>query len=348
MTTAVSSSELCSRGVRRRDQGDVYGALADFEEALRGDPCLVEAWNNSGAIRFALGDAAGALADFDHAIAGRPGYPEPHNNRGLVRSQLGDLRGALADFDRAIGLHPRYADALVNRGTARLALGDVVGALEDFDRAVGIRPDCVEAYRGRASALRAWGGAAAALADGDRLLGLVPEREAVLVHHLRAGALCDLNRFAEAADACTRAIELDPAFCTAYISRGNARYHQRDPAGFADYFHAYQLDPSATVAEVTRILRQDAERDPKGVLENCRKHLRISRDDVLPYARRGLTLVLLGREAEAAPDLAEFLRRLPEWRGFIGDLIDASKAHAGPRGSAGCGRPVVAGGFPHR
>jgi tetratricopeptide (TPR) repeat protein len=325
MERTTSSREPCSHGIVRRDHGDLDGALSDFDWALRADPDRAEAWNNRGATRFARGDLEGALADFDQALGRCPGYAEAHNNRGIARHRLGDHRGALADFDRALELRPRYAEALLNRGHTRLILNDLTGALADLDRAIGIRPDCAEAYHGRAAALRAWGDPAGALADYDRLLALLPPRALAPIHHLRAGVLFEQKRFAEAAAACTQALEIEPDFCTAYLSRGNARYHLRDRGAAADYELAFDLDPQAAAAEVVRILREDLQRDVEEVLENCRKHLRINPDDGMARARRGLTLLLLGRDAEAAPDLEELLRWRPDWEGALALVIAAAR-----------------------
>jgi hypothetical protein len=44
-------------------------------------------------------------------------------------------------------------------------------------------------------------------------------------------------------------------------------------------------------------------RDAAAILTNCDKHLRIRADDVTALARRGLTLLILGRQPEAEPDL---------------------------------------------
>ncbi len=64
------------------------------------------------------------------------------------------------------------------------------------------------------------------------------------------------------------------------------------------------------------------------MLENCRKHIRINPDDLVAYARRGLTLLLQGRDAEAEADFQQILRRGPEWQGPLRLLIDAARRRA--------------------
>jgi serine/threonine-protein kinase len=310
--------------------GDADAALAisrcaDFERAVEADSGSAEAWNNRGATRYVRGDRAGALADFNRALELRPRYAEAANNRGIVRHALGDRAGALADFDLALAIQPRYAEALCNRGGARHAAADLDGAVADFDRAVGIRPDYAEAYHGRASVLQAGRDLDGAVADYDRALRLIPAHAAAPVWHLRGGVRFHQRRFAEAVADYDRALAINPQLCMVYISRGSARYHMRDPAALADYATAFALDGAATAAEVIRLLAADAAEDADAVLKNCRQHIRICPEDVMAYARRGLTLVILGRAAEAAPDLAQVLRRSPEWKERLDLLIETAR-----------------------
>jgi tetratricopeptide (TPR) repeat protein len=309
----------------RHAQGDVRGALADFESAITADPQWGEAWNNRGAARHALGDLNGALSDFDRALEINPRSAEACNNRGLVHHLKGERAEALADFDQALLLRPRYVEALGNRAAARQAAGDLNGAVADYDRAIGIRPDWGEAYFGRAAVLHALGDLDAAIADYGQALRLLPHHAAARVYHLRAGLQALQRRFVDALADCDQAIALDSGFCMAYVSRGNVRYHLRDMSAPLDYATAFELDRQATAAEILRILREDIRTDADAALKNCRQHLRICPQDVVARVRRGLMLLLLGREADAAADLDEVLGRNPGWRDHLVLLIEMAK-----------------------
>ena len=319
-----AAREHCSRGTSRHAQGDVAGAIAEFDRAIEVSPDCAEAWNNRGATRHSMGDLAAAMADFDRALTINARYAEAYNNRGIVRHLFRDLAGALADFDRALEIRPRYAECLSNRGTTRRALGDMDGAIADYDRAIGVRPDYAEAYLGRAAVLHAQQNHDAALADYDQVLRLIPRQFAAPVYHLRTGVYAVLRRFADALADCNRALEIDPRFCMAYISRGNSRYHLRDMQAHSDYRTAFQIDAQASASECIRILVTNMQDDTAAVLENCRQHVRICPDDVVAYARRGLTLLLMGNEEEAARDFGECLRRSPEWKEHIELLIETA------------------------
>src|SRR5262249_36171714 len=127
-------------------------------------------------------------------------------------------------------------------------------------------------------------------------------------------------RFADAIADYSRALEINPQFFTAYVSRANARHHMRDQEAIVDYHAAFRINPHGAAAEIIRILILNYQEDGDLVFENCRKHLRIYPDDIVAFARRGLTFSLLSKEAEAARDFQEILRRSPEWKETL-DLL---------------------------
>jgi tetratricopeptide (TPR) repeat protein len=91
------------------------------------DPLTANAYTSRGLARYRQGDVDGAIADWDAAIRLHPGLPRPYTNRGSARYLKGDLEGALADLDHAIQINPQLAEAYCNRGAVRLALDNLEG-----------------------------------------------------------------------------------------------------------------------------------------------------------------------------------------------------------------------------
>ena len=304
------------------------GALVAFREAALADPDYAEPWNNQGLILHGLGRLAEALAHLDQALAIRPDYAEALTNRGRVHQALGDKVRAKADFDRAVTLAPESAEsaALVhNRAMLRLEEGDLAGALEGFSRALELDPSHTPTYRARGTARKDNGDLAGALADFEKALELAATENRAAAYHGRGSVRVLQNDFHGALEDYERALALEPENFLFHISRGNARYHLRDPRGLRDYRAAFGLDAGGAGREFARLLTADAQRDPDGVLDNCAKHIRIDSRDVLAYARRGLTLISLGREVEAEADLARFREWAPAMRVHLQNVVELIK-----------------------
>jgi serine/threonine-protein kinase len=329
----LGAEALNRRAIARFSQGDPAGALDDFSQAVALAPGYAEAWNNSGLVRQVLGRLGEALADFDQALAARPDYPEALTNRGRARQALGDLAGARADLDWALACAsgPFVASVLHNRAALRQAQGDLAAALADLNLALRIDPEHTASYVCRGLARKEAGDLSGARADLDAALERAAPHNQATVYHARGGVRVLQNDFAGAIADYDQAIALEPENHLYYLSRGNARYHRRDVRGAVDFRMAFRLDPEGTAREVARLLAADTQRDAAAVLDNCDKHLRLSDRDALAHARRGLTLLLVGREAEAARDLARFRALVPDLAPLLARVIDLAREHRDSR-----------------
>src|SRR5262245_41610833 len=79
MNPVRTAREYVIRGATRQAEGDLAGAIAEFDQALALDPHCWEASNNRGFLRQLQGDLGGAIGDFDRAIQLNLAYPEAHN-----------------------------------------------------------------------------------------------------------------------------------------------------------------------------------------------------------------------------------------------------------------------------
>ncbi len=133
------------RGQAHERQGDLQGALADYDEAVRlfpanATPAYLLALR--GSVRLALGDVAGAKADLDSAVRLDPRLVEARESRALARRKAGDLQGALSDMDEAVRLADGSFSGFTLAQRARLfrAQGDITAALADLVEATRILP----------------------------------------------------------------------------------------------------------------------------------------------------------------------------------------------------------------
>jgi len=80
--------------------GNLAGAIARYEQALRSDPLCASAWFNLGVARHDSGDARGALSAYAEAVAVDPTMVDAHFNAATVCEALGDRQRALRHWHR--------------------------------------------------------------------------------------------------------------------------------------------------------------------------------------------------------------------------------------------------------
>jgi tetratricopeptide (TPR) repeat protein len=114
--------------------GEPATALGPFDEAIRLDPNLADAYTNRGASYNALGQYQRAIQDLDEAIKLNPRMALAYNNRGNSFGNLDQLQRSIEDYDEAIRLNPQFALAYSNRALAYTYLGRDDDARSDIER----------------------------------------------------------------------------------------------------------------------------------------------------------------------------------------------------------------------
>ena len=228
MDTA-QARDYCDRGTRATPQGDLRGAVADFQRALEIDPDYPEAWNNRGAARHALGTSPARPPTSTAPWNSAPATPRPTTTAASSAMPWGTSPGR---WPTSTG--PWRSTPL--RRSAEEPSDDPPGT--GGPRRGGRRPRPGDRHRpARCRSLPRPGGGppgagrpgrgARRLRHGPAALPAPSPPRSITCGPASASAQ---RRFADALADCERALEIDPGFCMAYISRGNARYHLRDLA----------------------------------------------------------------------------------------------------------------------
>lgn len=241
------AAEAYRWGVRARLKemdGDIDGAIADYDKAIAVYPQDPQPYNARAVLKKAKGDLAGTIADYDQAIALNPKKDAEiiYANRGSARQESGDDDGALADYNQALALKPDYAVIYNNRAFIRKSKDDLDGALADFDKAIALEPDNAQFYSNRAATRQAQGDLTGAAADYDKPVALNPQRP--MAYYERAS----FRRFANDIDGAItdygQVCTLAPKAALGYFSRGVTRQVKGEwEAAVADYDKAMTADP---------------------------------------------------------------------------------------------------------
>jgi tetratricopeptide (TPR) repeat protein len=176
-----SDENFVNRGIEKAKNGDLDGALADFDRAIELNPKDDAPYYNRAQTKRLKKDAAGAIADYTRAIERGSTNPAAYNNRGNARAENNDQDGAIADYTRAIELKPDYARAYYNRAVAKEAKGDKAGAAADFKHAQQLDPSLVtdesvaDSSSNGAAANSGAAGTTVSLLDGKLTLDIPPD-----------------------------------------------------------------------------------------------------------------------------------------------------------------------------
>lgn len=230
-----------NRGLVRRELGDLNAALTDYDRCLRLNPRKYEAWHSRGIVRFDQGDYSAALRDFDRAIELKKNFAEAWNGRGLALHSLGQEDEALTAFNRCLQFRPQLGAAFSNRGNAWRAKGQLALAIADLDKAVELDPQTAGNWNNRANLRFQLGDLAGAEADYNEAAKLRPT---ALIFNNRGLLKQAAQRFAEALEDFSRAIEFNPQFAAAYENRSKLlRQLGRESEATRDLAESERLQP---------------------------------------------------------------------------------------------------------
>ncbi len=117
-----------------------HDSVTLWDRAIAVEPDNNIAYNNRGTGKQLKGDVSGARADYEVAVRLHPLHWDARVNRAWARRMMGDFDGAIADYTELIRRSPRYAYGYDARGLARAAKSDFDGAVSDYRTALRLTP----------------------------------------------------------------------------------------------------------------------------------------------------------------------------------------------------------------
>jgi tetratricopeptide (TPR) repeat protein len=226
-TAALEALDFFRQGVDKLNRGEDRTAIEYFNQALRLNPNLADAYSYRGTIRHDKGDYQGAIQDYNQVLRINPHNADMYSSRGMARATLGDRWGAIQDYNQALEIDANCAHAYLNRGHARLELEDFQGAIADCNQVLRIHPN-------RATNVTV---------TGLQALALLNRGYARMQLEDYQGAMEDFNQ----------TIQINPNLAEAYFNRGLSRAVQEEyQDAIADFDQAIQINPNYAQAYLNR------------------------------------------------------------------------------------------------
>lgn len=223
-------------------KGDLTGAMADLDLAIRYNPNHWVCWEARGEICELQKDWDRAAENYGRAMECEVRVPTPYEHRAALRDRRGDSAGALADYGEAIHRFPRSAGPWIERGKLKSRLDDRKGAIADLDEGLRLNPLDAAGVYVRGQCRYALGDPDSAFQDFTAAIRLDPTmRDA----HLNRGAIFGLRKkFPEAIDDFTAELWLNPKSPDALRNRGVAfRAIRMRPQAIADFEQLLRIAP---------------------------------------------------------------------------------------------------------
>jgi Tfp pilus assembly protein PilF len=125
LVASEPAAERNSSGVKLLDQGQMDGAIAEFQKALASDPRYFPARLNLAFAYERAGKIEDAMAAYRSAIDAQPGNFFAHNNLGVLYDKTGQHEAAVAELEKALAIEPGNSLASKNLDNSKKNLAAI-------------------------------------------------------------------------------------------------------------------------------------------------------------------------------------------------------------------------------
>lgn len=224
-------------------KGEYHKALPYFTKSIRLDSNYTDPLNHRGIIYKETGRFNEALNDFSKAIKIKPDSKMSYNNRGYAFQAIGEYDLAVKDFKKAIELDQKYHNAIKNLSVVLQKMNRNKEALEYAKNAVNLASDIADYFNNRGNAYYALGHIDSAETDFRKSIVIDPDF--YRGWNNIGVVLMKREKYTEAIEYLTKAIELKNNFVDAFFNRAFCFYHIQKPIlSLNDLQRCFELNPS--------------------------------------------------------------------------------------------------------
>ena len=139
-TDAKAASTALNAGLKAHADGDLVGATADYNEALKYDATNKYAFYNLALIDAANGNYGLAEAKYRSAIKSDAKYEPALFNLAILRTARGDAKEAISLYKRAVAANAKDASAWLNLGLLQRDNGKKAEGDKNVLKALALNP----------------------------------------------------------------------------------------------------------------------------------------------------------------------------------------------------------------
>ena len=241
------AQRLIEDGNSIEDQGNLRGALACYENAVRAAPNFPPAHLNCGNALLALGEMENAAHAYRNALTQNPDYSAAHYNLANALASCNRHDEAIAHYGRARLLSPNFVDVELALGSLYETMSKPDDATASYKRALLINPDSAPAHACLGNVHRSGAEFDQAINAYRRALEIDPQL--LIAQFGLAEALQALSRHEEAVHCYRRVLQIKPDFALAHGKLGlSLQAVGQTDAAASSYRNALAISPDLLAA----------------------------------------------------------------------------------------------------
>ena len=308
----INTDRMMSVGRTALYYDDYVLSIQYFNQVINAKPYLAEPYFYRAVAKLSLEDYRGAEQDCNNALSRNPFVVNCYQVRGLSRVYQERYEEAIADFRAGLRLDPGNSSLRHNLILCLAKSGQPQEAIKAADTLLISSPKYAPAMAMRSDLLWEQGDSTGALEWVNKALD-VNRYDADMLHH-RGVMLARMERYEEAEQDLDRAIYLDPADASIYITRAMVRYFRENLNGaLADYDMSIMIDPGNVTGHYNRGNLRAQIGDDNRAIEDFDVVIETEPDNLMAIFYRGLLRDNTGDYRGAEQDMTRVLEEYPQF-----------------------------------